>query len=78
MLKPYSTKLARPVPAEFQQHFLEGGWPRVSHMYGKNPAWRYWRALGGQALSRQRDAFVKRQRRVADTVVSKLQSGAGV
>ncbi len=64
MLKPYSTKRARPIPAEFAQNFIEGGWARVSHMYGKNPAWRYWRALGGQSLSLQRDAYVRRSVRI--------------
>jgi hypothetical protein len=46
MLKPYSTKRPRPIPVEFEPNFIEGGWSRVNHMFGKNPAVRYFTALG--------------------------------
>jgi hypothetical protein len=62
MLKPYSTKRPRPIPVEFEQNFIEGGWSRVNHMFGKNPAVRYFTALGSERLRIARLAAVRKQR----------------
>lgn len=62
MPKPYSTKRPRPVPAEFEQNFIDGGWRRVNLMYGKKPAWRYFTALGGEVLSAKREQFKAEKR----------------
>lgn len=48
--KPLSTKLARPVPPEFEAMFLAGGWPKVNQLYGKRAAQRYFTALGADRL----------------------------
>lgn len=56
MLKPYSTKLPRPVPAEFEQNFIAGGWARVNQMYGKRPAQRYFTLSGPEKLHAARKA----------------------
>ncbi|MBB5709323.1 hypothetical protein [Sphingomonas xinjiangensis] len=61
MLKPYSTKRPRPVPPEFEQNFIAGGWARVNQMYGKNPALRYFRVSGPERLSLMRKAHVRRK-----------------
>lgn len=65
MIKPYSTKLGRPVPVEFEPHFISGGWARVNQMFGKRPAVRYFTALGPERLKALRLAAVKMQRRKA-------------
>lgn len=54
--KPLSTKLARPVPPEFEAMFLAGGWPKVNQLYGKRAAQRYFTALGSDRLRAARDA----------------------
>mgnify|MGYP004535177185 CR=1 FL=1 len=50
MLKPYSTKRPKPVPAEFEPNFVAGGWARVNQMYGKRPAVRYFQQSGPDRL----------------------------
>ena len=65
MRKPYSTKIGKPVPTEFEAKFVEGGWGKVSLIFGKNPALRYYHALGGERLSLMRAAHVRKRRLVA-------------
>jgi hypothetical protein len=62
MLKPYSTKLARPIPPEFEPSFIAGGWAKVNQMFGKRPAVRYFTALGPERLSIARLAAVRKAR----------------
>lgn len=65
-LRPYSTKRVRPIPPEFEENFVDGGWPRVNHMYGKRPALRYFHAVGAERLAFLRQiAFRKKCRAVA-------------
>lgn len=59
--KPYSTKRAKPIPAEFERNFILGGWARVNQMYGKRPALRYFTVIGGDRLSLMRKAHIRRE-----------------
>ena len=62
MLKPYSTKLVRPIPPEFEDFFVRGGWAKVNQAFGKRPALRYYTALGPDRLSLARECERRRQR----------------
>lgn len=58
MFKAYSTKVPKPVPAEFADVFMRKGWVRVNSMYGKRAAQRYFIASGPQKLRALRDAYL--------------------
>lgn len=64
MLKPYSTKRPRPIPPEFEEFFIRGGWSKVNQAFGKRPAVRYFTALGPERLSVARLAAVRKARAV--------------
>lgn len=60
-LKPFSTKLIRPPAPEFEQNFIEGGWPRVNAMYGKRCAYRWYVMTGPEKLKAARLRYRKGQ-----------------
>jgi len=55
--KAHSSKVAQPVPVEFRQLFVQHGWERVNHLFGKRASVRYFTVLGGDRLRAERDAF---------------------
>lgn len=57
--RPYSTKLLRPPAPEFETIFIEHGWAKVSRMYGKRCAVRWYAMLGAERLKAARARFVK-------------------
>ena len=57
-LKAQSTKVAQPVPAEFRQLFVQHGWERVNHLFGKRASSRYFTVLGAEQLRSERDAYL--------------------
>lgn len=71
MLKPYSTKRPRPIPPEFEEFFIRGGWSKVNQAFGKRPSVRYFTALGGterfgverEAERRKKNACAVRSKR---------------
>jgi hypothetical protein len=62
MFKAYSTKRPRPIPAEFELKFVEGGWAKVNCMYGKRCSQRWFLAAGPQRLREARLAYRSAQR----------------
>ena len=59
MLKPFSTKIARPVPAEFEGEFVRHGHNHCKNLYGKRAAQRYFVASGPEKLRALRDHWLK-------------------
>ncbi len=55
--KAQSSKVAQPVPVEFRQLFVQHGWERVNHLFGKRASVRYFTVLGGDRLRAERDAY---------------------
>lgn len=64
LLKSQSTKVAQPVPVEFRQIFVQHGWDRVNHLFGKRASSRYFTVLGGDRLRAERDAYLQARRSV--------------
>lgn len=63
----YSSRRIPPVPPEFVQQFLIGGWRQIERIYGgRNDLVRKWIALaGGEVeLKRRRREWRERQRRL--------------
>lgn len=56
--RSFSTKLARPVPPEFEGLFVQHGWRRVEHVFGKRASFRYFNALGADRLTQARNAYL--------------------
>lgn len=51
----YSSRRIPPVPAEFVQQFLEGGWRRIERVYGgRNDLVRKWIAMAGGEVELKR------------------------
>lgn len=51
--------MTKPVPPEFREEFLKGGWRHIEHIYGKLRCNRRWIALsGGKELLRERRAIM--------------------
>ena len=57
-----STKVAQPVPVEFRQVFVEQGWERVNHLFGKRASVRYFTVLGPDCLRAERNAYLNKRR----------------
>lgn len=57
-----STKVAQPVPVEFRQVFVEQGWERVNHLFGKRASVRYFTVLGPDCLRAERNAYLDKRR----------------
>lgn len=57
-LKPFSTRRLRTPPPEFEKIFIEFGWPKVNHMYGKRAAYRFYLALGAERLKAARKKYI--------------------
>lgn|GEM_PF-1784452 len=57
-LKAYSTRRIKRIPPEFEDNFIEGGWPRVNTMYGKRCANRWFVALGAERLKEARKQYL--------------------
>lgn len=57
--RPFSTKVARPIPPEFEPSFIAGGWPKVNQMFGKRASVRWFAALGPGRLRAARDGVAK-------------------
>jgi hypothetical protein len=55
--KAQSSKAPQPVPVEFRQLFVQHGWSRVNHLFGKRASVRYFTALGADRLRAERDAY---------------------
>lgn len=58
LLKSQSTKVAQPVPVEFRQIFVQHGWDRVNHLFGKRASVRYFTVLGADRLRTERGAYL--------------------
>lgn len=56
--KAQSSKVAQPVPVEFRQIFVQHGWDRVNHLFGKRASVRYFTVLGADRLRAERDAYL--------------------
>lgn len=59
MTKILSKKLPRPVPPEFEPMLLQYGWDKVNNVFGKNPAEKFYAALGAERLKAARARFVR-------------------
>lgn len=60
-----SSRLVPPVPAEFVQQFIEGGWRRIERVYGRrNDLVRKWIVLvgGERDLKAKRREWLLKQR----------------
>lgn len=55
--KAPSSKVAQPVPVEFRQIFVEHGWDRVNHLFGKRASVRFFTVVGGDRLRKERVAY---------------------
>lgn len=62
LLKSQSTKVAQPVPVEFRQIFVQHGWDRVNHLFGKRASSRYFTVLGADRLRAERVAHLHARR----------------
>lgn len=60
--KAQSTKVAQPVPVEFRELFVQHGWERVNHLFGKRASSRYFTVLGADRLRAERDAYLSLRR----------------
>lgn len=60
--KALSTKVAQPVPIEFRQVFVEQGWERVNHLFGKRASVRYFTLLGPDCLRAERNAYLDKRK----------------
>lgn len=69
MRKALSTKIAEPIPVEFEQVFIELGWERANRIFGKRASQRYFTAVGSDRLRQQRDAYLA-DRRAAESIES--------
>jgi hypothetical protein len=65
MRKSVSTKLAEPIPAEFEGVFVQFGWERANRIFGKRASQRYFTAVGSERLRQQRDAYLSERRAAA-------------
>lgn len=59
MRKAQSTKLAEPIPVEFERVFVELGWERANRIFGKRATKRYFTALGADRLRAIRADYLK-------------------
>lgn len=59
--KGLSTKAPQHVPVEFENVFVEEGWPRANYLFGKRATTRYFMYLGPERLRAARAAFVRAQ-----------------
>jgi hypothetical protein len=59
MRKAQSTKIAEPIPVEFEQVFVELGWERCDRIFGKRATSRYVRASGADRLRAIRVDYLK-------------------
>jgi len=59
MRKALSTKIAEPIPSEFEQVFVALGWERANRIFGKRATQRYFIALGADRLRLNRAQYVK-------------------
>jgi len=62
VIKPFSTKLGRPIPPEFEPSFITGGWSLVNQMFGKRASLRFYTVSGPERLRLLRLAAVRKQR----------------
>jgi hypothetical protein len=62
MRKAQSTKIAEPIPAEFEQVFIHHGWDRANRIFGKRATTRYYTALGPDRLRAERGAYLQASR----------------
>jgi hypothetical protein len=60
--KAQSSKIAQPVPFEFRQLFVQHGWERVNHLFGKRASVRYFTVLGADSLRAERDAYLDQRK----------------
>jgi len=65
MRKALSTKVAEPIPIEFERVFIELGWERANRIFGKRASQRYFTAVGSDRLRQQRDAYLAERRAAA-------------
>ena len=65
MRKAPSTKIAEPIPVEFERVFIELGWERANRIFGKRASQRYFTAAGSDRLRQQRDAYMAERRAAA-------------
>ncbi len=65
MRKSMSTKIAEPIPIEFERVFIELGWERTNRIFGKRASQRYFTAAGSDRLRQQRDAYLAERRAAA-------------
>ena len=64
MRKSVSTKIAEPIPAEFEGVFVQYGWERANRLFGKRASQRYFTAAGSERLRQMRETY-KAERRAA-------------
>lgn len=62
MRKAQSTKIAEPIPVEFEQVFIHHGWDRANRIFGKRATTRYYTALGPDRLRAERGAHLGARR----------------
>ncbi|KQN02553.1 hypothetical protein ASE82_09460 [Sphingomonas sp. Leaf230] len=62
MRKSQSTKIAEPIPVEFEQVFIHHGWDRANRIFGKRATTRYYTALGPDRLRAERGAYLAARR----------------
>lgn len=59
-LKSLPTSAPQPIPAEFEQLFIQHGWRRAEHVFGTRPAQRYATYLGIDRLRAARERYLGR------------------
>jgi len=62
MRKAQSTKIAEPIPVEFEQVFIHHGWDRANRIFGKRATTRYYTASGPDRLRAEREAYLQARR----------------
>jgi len=62
MRKSQSTKIAEPIPVEFEQVFIHHGWDRANRIFGKRATTRYYTALGADRLRAERSTYLDQRK----------------
>ena len=62
MRKSQSTKIAEPIPVEFEQVFIHHGWDRANRVFGKRATTRYYTALGAERLRAERNTYLDQRK----------------
>lgn len=75
-LKAASTKVAHPVPPEFEPIFITQGWRRAEYLFGKRAAKRWFTVLGPDRLRAARTAHRAAEQNTRRTIELRRKAGA--